>query len=54
MMLNFIKKMMVFYKYLNDISKKLGNVTAKAFIDNYILLETKRNLSKKNYSRNSL
>ncbi|AXT59622.1 AraC family transcriptional regulator [Aquimarina sp. AD10] len=40
----------VSYKYLNDICKELGNKTAKAFIDNWLLLEIKRNLSEKKYT----
>ncbi|TGV01318.1 helix-turn-helix domain-containing protein [Flavivirga rizhaonensis] len=46
----YAKKMLVSYKYLNEICKELGNVTAKAFIDNWILLEIKRNLSEKKYT----
>ncbi len=46
----YAKKMFVSYKYLNEICKELGNVTAKKFIDNWVLLEIKRNLSEKKYT----
>jgi AraC-like DNA-binding protein len=38
------------YKYLNDICKEFINKTAKAFIDSWLVLEIKRNLSEKKYS----
>lgn len=40
----------VSYKYLNDICKEFSHKTAKAFIDNWLILEVKRNLSEKKYS----
>ncbi|XMO87449.1 helix-turn-helix domain-containing protein [Algibacter sp. AS12] len=46
----YAKKLFVSYKYLNDICKELANVTAKAFIDSWLLLEIKRNLSEKKYT----
>lgn len=38
------------YKYLNDICKEVSNQTAKAFIDSWLLLEIKRNLSEKKFT----
>lgn len=38
------------YKYLNDICKEFSHKTAKAFIDNWLVLEIKRNLSEKKFS----
>ncbi|WP_299184037.1 helix-turn-helix domain-containing protein [uncultured Aquimarina sp.] len=46
----YAKKMFISYKYLNEICKELGNVTAKKFIDSWLLLEIKRNLSEKKYT----
>jgi len=40
----------VSYKYLNDVCKEVTNKTAKAFIDDWVLLEIKRNLSERKYS----
>ncbi|WP_271783817.1 AraC family transcriptional regulator [Aquimarina algiphila] len=50
----YAKKMLVSYKYLNEICKELGNVTAKAFIDSWLLLEIKRNLSEKKYTNQEI
>ncbi|WP_282080384.1 AraC family transcriptional regulator [Aquimarina algiphila] len=50
----YAKKMFVSYKYLNKICKELGNVTAKAFIDSWLLLEIKRNLSEKKYTNQEI
>ncbi|WP_055447033.1 helix-turn-helix domain-containing protein [Lacinutrix mariniflava] len=38
------------YKYLNDICKEITSKTAKTFIDSWILLEIKRNISEKKYT----
>lgn len=46
----YARKMQVSYKYLNDICKELGNSTAKAFLDQWLLLEIKRNLSEAKYT----
>lgn len=46
----YARKMLVSYKYLNDICKELGNATAKAFLDQWLLLEIKRNLSEEKYT----
>ncbi len=40
----------VSYKYLNDICREISKDTAKSFIDKWLLLEIKRNLSEKKYS----
>lgn len=40
----------VSYNYLNEISKEIVNKTAKEFIDSWLLLEIKRNLSEKKYT----
>ncbi len=40
----------VSYKYLNDVCKEITNKTAKAFIDSWLLLEIKRNISEKKYT----
>lgn len=40
----------VSYKYLNDICKEIVGKTAKAFIDSWILLEIKRNISEKRFT----
>jgi len=47
---DYANKIGVSYKYLNDISKELSGKTAKAFIDNWLILEIKRYLSEKKYS----
>ncbi|MCW2118164.1 AraC family transcriptional regulator [Flavobacterium sp. 7A] len=38
------------YKYLNDICKQISNQTAKAFLDNWMLLEIKRSLLENRYT----
>ncbi len=43
-------KLSVSYKYLNDICKQIANKTAKTFLDNWLLLEAKRNISEKRYT----
>lgn len=46
----YAKKLFVSYKYLNDICKELSNQTAKAFIDSWLMLEIKRNISENKYT----
>ena len=41
----YAQRMGISYKYLNDICKEISNKTAKAFIDSWLLLEIKRNIS---------
>lgn len=43
-------KLSVSYKYLNDICKEICNQTAKSFIDSWLLLEIKRNISDNIYT----
>jgi len=38
------------YKYLNDICREISKVTAKSFIDKWLLLEIKRNISEKKFT----
>ena len=47
---DYSKRLGVSYKYLNDICKEISNKTAKSFIDNWILLEIKRNISENKYT----
>jgi len=47
---DYANQMGVSYKYLNDISKEISGKTAKAFIDSWLILEIKRNISEKKYS----
>lgn len=47
---DYAKKLSVSYKYLNDVCKEVTNKTAKAFIDHWLLLEIKRNLSENKYT----
>jgi AraC-like DNA-binding protein len=47
---DYADKLSVSYKYLNDICKQIGHKTAKAFLDNWILLEAKRNISENKYT----
>lgn len=47
---NFAKMMNISYKHLNEISKEFTNKTAKTLIDEYLVLEAKRQLSIKNTS----
>lgn len=41
----YAKKLLISYKFLNDIVKLLTNKTAKAFIDQYVTIEIKRYLA---------
>jgi len=41
---DYAKKLLISYKFLNDIVKQLTNKTAKAFIDDFVTIEIKRNL----------
>lgn len=47
---DYARMLSVSYKYLNDICKEITSKTAKAFIDSWILLEIKRNISEKRYT----
>ena len=47
---DYAQKLAISYKYLNDICKEIANSTAKAFIDNWLMLEIKRNISEKKYT----
>lgn len=47
---DYANKLSVSYKYLNDICKEIANKTAKSFIDGWLLLEIKRNISENKYS----
>ncbi|TMM55792.1 AraC family transcriptional regulator [Maribacter algarum] len=47
---DYAQKLSVSYKYLNDICKQIGNKTAKAFLDSWLLLEAKRNISEDKYT----
>lgn len=47
---DYAKKLSISYKYLNDVCKQIGNKTAKAFLDNWLLLEAKRNISENKYT----
>lgn len=44
---DYAKKLNVSYNYLNEICKEIANKTAKEFIDSWLLMEIKRNLSEK-------
>ena len=46
----YASKLSISYKYLNDICKEMSNQTAKSFIDSWLLLEIKRNISEKKYT----
>ncbi len=46
----YAKRLSVSYKYLNDICKQITNKTAKTFLDNWLLLEIKRNILEDKYS----
>ena len=46
----YAKMMRVSYKYLNDVCKEVCNKTVKAFIDDWLLLEIKRNISENKYT----
>ncbi|WP_109437363.1 AraC family transcriptional regulator [Aquimarina sp. AU119] len=47
---DYANRLAISYKYLNDICKEVTNKTAKAFIDSWLLLEIKRNISEKKYT----
>lgn len=47
---DYAKHLGVSYKYLNDICREISKNTAKSFIDNWLLLEIKRNISEKKYT----
>ena len=47
---DYANQLSVSYKYLNDICKEISNKTAKSFIDSWLLLEIKRNISEKKYT----
>ncbi len=47
---DYAKELNVSYKYLNEICKEVVNVTAKSFIDNWLLIEIKRTISEKKYT----
>lgn len=47
---DYAEKLNVSYNYLNDICKEIVHKTAKAFIDSWLLLEIKRNISEKKYT----
>lgn len=47
---DYAKKLNVSYKYLNDVCKQIGYKTAKAFLDSWLLLEAKRNISENQYT----
>ena len=46
----YAKSLSVSYKYLNDICKEMSAMTAKAFIDSWLLLEIKRNIAEDKYT----
>lgn len=46
----YAKKLLISYKFLNDIVKELTNKTAKAFIDQYVTIEIKRYLASTSWS----
>lgn len=47
---DYADKLSVSYKYLNDICKQVTQKTAKAFLDTWLLLEAKRNISENKYT----
>lgn len=47
---DYAKRLNVSYNYLNEICKEIVNKTAKEFIDSWLLLEIKRNISEKKYT----
>lgn len=47
---DYADKLNVSYNYLNEICKEIAHKTAKAFIDSWLLLEIKRNISEKKYT----
>lgn len=46
----YAKMLAVSYNYLNDICKEICHKTAKAFIDDWLLLEIKRNIAENKYT----
>ncbi len=51
---DYAEQMMVSYKYLNDICKDLASMTAKSFLDKWLIVETKRKLLEQKYSSQEL
>ncbi|MEM9363011.1 MAG: helix-turn-helix transcriptional regulator [Bacteroidota bacterium] len=47
---DYANQLAVSYKYLNDICKEMSKQTAKSFIDQWLLLEIKRNISENKYT----
>ncbi|KAA1241548.1 AraC family transcriptional regulator [Aquimarina sp. RZ0] len=47
---DYAKRLNVSYNYLNEICKEIVNKTAKDFIDSWLLLEIKRNISEQRYT----
>ncbi|GAB5471905.1 MAG: helix-turn-helix transcriptional regulator [Maribacter sp.] len=47
---DYAQKLTVSYKYLNDICKEISRKTAKEFLDSWLLLEIKRNISENKYT----
>lgn len=47
---DYAAKLLVSYKYLNDICKEIGHKTAKSFLDSWLLLEAKRNIIENKYT----
>ncbi|MDN3667987.1 helix-turn-helix transcriptional regulator [Echinicola jeungdonensis] len=47
---DYAKKLNMSYNYLNEICKEIVNKTAKEFIDSWLLLEIKRNISEKKHT----
>lgn len=47
---DYAKQLSVSYKYLNDICKEISRQTVKSFIDQWLLLEIKRNITEKKYT----
>ncbi len=43
-------KLAISYKYLNDVCKEMSQKTAKGFLDSWLLLEIKRNISENKYT----
>ena len=47
---DYANRLSVSYKYLNDICKEISQKTAKEFLDSWLLLEIKRNISENKYT----
>ena len=47
---DYANQLAVSYKYLNEVCKEMSNMTAKSFIDHWLLLEIKRSLSENRYT----